>query len=111
MARLKQMARASGIAVQNLTRGLKSEDLSDAEYISKMRSRLKKKGAVFAGELPTDWEIERAQEGKERKQLLDGIDSSAIIKSKRREAAPQVQVFKKRRNSMSESSSEAEFEC
>ncbi len=53
------------------------------DKITELTKRLKEKGLQFSP-CPTDAEIDAAQKEYEKKQDLDGLDTSLIIDSKRR---------------------------
>jgi hypothetical protein len=57
--------------------GLKELDVE--ERVTEMRTRLKEKGAIFKGAVPTKQEIAAAKRVKDRERDLEGIDTSLII--------------------------------
>ncbi|CAM9722874.1 unnamed protein product [Chrysoparadoxa australica] len=58
--------------------------LAPAERIVELQKRLRGKGAVFEGEMPTKEEIEQAREKKMNSVDMEGMDASAIITGSKR---------------------------
>ncbi|KAG5192327.1 hypothetical protein JKP88DRAFT_266214, partial [Tribonema minus] len=75
---LRAMGRAMGMG-PSLYKGLKEE--SKRVQVTMLFRRLKDGGARFKGDVPTQTEISRAQREREKRQDMDGIDTSLIIES------------------------------
>mmetsp|Transcript_19578 Transcript_19578/g.29035 ORF Transcript_19578/g.29035 Transcript_19578/m.29035 type:complete len:268 (-) Transcript_19578:273-1076(-) len=67
----------------NLYRGLKTMS-NDEERAAALTDRLKEAGASWRGSLPSSKDIAKAKAEKQRKNDLDGLDTSLILETSRR---------------------------
>lgn len=83
LKKLKELGRILGVLHPKVFAEL-NELLNESEKEQAIRDKIALTGFEMKGNYPTKQDIAKAQMEKDRKQDLDGIDTSAILHSKRR---------------------------